>query len=370
MRVPASGRGDGLAPAADVTLRRQFERDLNMLPAPLLQAENDRGRKTEKLSADDRLDIMEHFAKYCRALNIGDEDGFVARFSSDGWIDHKPQGRCQGQDKIRDLLKEIWYKTPYNYLGRQHQATGFIMTREGEGVRVKAYWTINHWHNVTQHVYTYMLGDWSAYCVKEDDDWKFKSLEVIHWRRDTAPWVGDPQARYVPPEGAGDGFRVASSSVGYANDRAEIENLAATYLIALDAGDVETYVSTFTPDGVLNWAYGSEHGQEAIRKAIAAHAARKKVAPDATERVRLVHAILNHRITVNGASATAAAQWIGYTNDTPDRSCKLLEFGHYEDQLVKQHGRWLYKERNIFNEHLSNNRLFYPALGETDPRVG
>jgi hypothetical protein len=154
--------------------------------------------KTQKPSVEDRLDLMELFAKYCWALDTGDEEGVVSRFVPDGWMDHKPQGRFQGSAAIRKLVNEFWFRFPYNYPGRQHQQSGFVITREGDGARVRACWTVLHWHQLTQQCYTLVLGDWNAYCVKRDDEWKFQTLLITHWRRETAPWVGDPKARFEP----------------------------------------------------------------------------------------------------------------------------------------------------------------------------
>ncbi|MEO5597256.1 MAG: nuclear transport factor 2 family protein [Novosphingobium sp.] len=44
--------------------------------------------------------------------------------------------------------------------------------------------------------------------------------------------------------------------MSYADDRAEIEDLMARYLFALDFFDADTYADTFTQDGVLDWAMG------------------------------------------------------------------------------------------------------------------
>ncbi|MEO6367599.1 MAG: nuclear transport factor 2 family protein, partial [Steroidobacteraceae bacterium] len=55
---------------------------------------------------------------------------------------------------------------------------------------------------------------------------------------------------------------------GYADDRAEIENLSNKYMVAVDAGDIETVMSTWADDGVLDWVNGIEHGKAAIRKAM------------------------------------------------------------------------------------------------------
>jgi hypothetical protein len=44
-----------------------------------------------------------------------------------------------------------------------------------------------------------------------------------------------------------------STQTSYADDRAEIENLQARYIFALDFRDADTYASTFTEDGVLDY---------------------------------------------------------------------------------------------------------------------
>ena len=49
------------------------------------------------------------------------------------------------------------------------------------------------------------------------------------------------------------------SLAGYADDRAEIENLSNRYMVAVDAGDIETVMSTWAEDGVLEWVL--RHGE-------------------------------------------------------------------------------------------------------------
>jgi hypothetical protein len=36
---------------------------------------------------------------------------------------------------------------------------------------------------------------------------------------------------------------------------------------------------------------------------------------------------------------------------------------------VKEDGKWLFSKREVFNESLENRSLFYPDLGEKDPRT-
>ena len=52
----------------------------------------------------------------------------------------------------------------------------------------------------------------------------------------------------------------------YARDRAQIEDLQGRYLFAMNWGDFDTYASTFTEDGVLDWARNTVTGRDAIRQ--------------------------------------------------------------------------------------------------------
>lgn len=164
----------------------------------------------------------------------------------------------------------------------------------------------------------------------------------------------------------------AAAFADYANDRAEIENLSIRYMVAVDAGDLDTVMASWAEDGVLEWVRGVEMGKAAIRKAMSGFggaAASRDIPKDATSRQRTRHQIVNHVIDVEGDTAKTVAYWFGLTNDTPQKNVQVQTFGHYEDELVRQNGRWLFKKRKVYNESLPNRALFYPALGETDPRA-
>jgi ketosteroid isomerase-like protein len=157
---------------------------------------------------------------------------------------------------------------------------------------------------------------------------------------------------------------------GYADDRAEIENLSNRYMVAVDAGDIETVMATWADNGVLDWVGGVENGSAAIRKAMSNFGGGRPVTiPEgATSRPRTHHQIINHVINVNGNTANSTAYWFAMTNATPQKDVQLLYFGHYEDQLIKKDGRWLFLKRKVYNESQPNRALFYPGLGEKDPR--
>jgi hypothetical protein len=84
----------------------------------------------------------------------------------------------------------------------------------------------------------------------------------------------------------------------YGEDRAAFEDLQARYLFALDFHDPDLYVSTFTEDGILD--YGR--------------------------------------------------YWFHYSNDNPEHRGVFDGFGHYEDELIKTNGKWLFTKRHIYNE--------------------
>lgn len=156
----------------------------------------------------------------------------------------------------------------------------------------------------------------------------------------------------------------------YAEDRAQIENLSNRYMMAVDAGDIDTVMSAWANEGILEWARGVERGKAAIRKAMSnfGGARRANLPKGATSRPRIHHQVVNHVIDVRGNTARTVAYWFAITNDTPQKDVQLVFFGHYEDELAKRKGRWLFTRRKVFNESLSNRRLFYPGLKEKDPR--
>ena len=73
-------------------------------------------------------------------------------------------------------------------------------------------------------------------------------------------------------------------------------------------------------------------------------------------------------IDVNGDTATSFAYWFAMTNNTTHGQLELLYMGHYEDELARIDGEWKFKKRTVYNESRDNRSLFYPGLGERDPR--
>jgi hypothetical protein len=143
----------------------------------------------------------------------------------------------------------------------------------------------------------------------------------------------------------------------FAADRAEIEQLQAEYMFALDWQDADAYAATFTEDGVLDWAQGVCHGREAIReeaKGMYAHFARMAAAYAPERRPRLRHFISNVVLFIEGDTATGYAYWHEFNNDVRGRWPYLAGYGTYEDALRRVDGKWLFTRRKILNENMAD----------------
>jgi len=155
------------------------------------------------------------------------------------------------------------------------------------------------------------------------------------------------------------GSQMATYSDTYAKDRAEIEDLMARYLFAMDYNDFDAYAETFTEDGTLEYARGSVTGRENIRAS--AKGFKEAIAGiyqdvDGNPAV-LRHVLCQSVIRVEGDQAWHTGFWFETANDGPHHSSGRLTptigtFGIYEDELVRVDGEWKFSYRNILNEFL------------------
>lgn len=147
----------------------------------------------------------------------------------------------------------------------------------------------------------------------------------------------------------------------YAQDRAEIEDLMARYLMAMDYNDFDTYADTFTEDGTLEYARGAVTGRENIRAS--AKGFKEAVAGIYTDvdgnPAILRHVLCQSVIRVEGDKAWHTGFWFETANDGPRLqeggrvTPTLGTFGIYEDELVRVDGDWKFAYRNIKNEFLA-----------------
>ncbi len=147
-----------------------------------------------------------------------------------------------------------------------------------------------------------------------------------------------------------------SEAKSYAEDRALIEDLQARYMFALDFGDIDKYIATFTEDGILDIGEGEWQGRDTIRKVLTAMSEPKELPanPDAPKLHPATgrHSITNIVIKIKGDTAFGRAYWFHMGNKNPQRKATLNSYGHYEDEIVRVNGTWLFSKRKIYNEEI------------------
>jgi hypothetical protein len=151
----------------------------------------------------------------------------------------------------------------------------------------------------------------------------------------------------------------------YAADRTEIEELESRYIFALDWQDADAYAATFTQDGVLDWAQGIVTGREAIKaevKGMRATFAKRESGDAPLRPARLRHFITNRVLSIEGDRARSVAYWFEFSNDNRNRWPMASGYGHYEDELQRIAGQWLFSRRKIFNEIMDSR-----AAGPENP---
>jgi hypothetical protein len=144
----------------------------------------------------------------------------------------------------------------------------------------------------------------------------------------------------------------------YGQDRAEIEDLMARYLFAIDYFDWDAYVATFAEDGELEFASGKSVGREAIRKAVTdfSKGIGRFYHTEDGQMAILRHVILQSSIRVEGDRAWARSLWLEMANHGPGDTMKMGTYGLYEDEFKRVDGHWLIARRNVLNEFIPNRR--------------
>ncbi len=140
----------------------------------------------------------------------------------------------------------------------------------------------------------------------------------------------------------------------YGQDRAEIEDLMARYLFAIDYNDWDSYVETFAPDGVLEFASGTSKGRDAIRAMVTkfAEGIVRFYHTEDGKPAKLRHVVLQSMIRVEGNRAWGRTLWLEMANHGPQDTMKMGTYGIYEDEFKKVDGQWFIAKRNVLNEFI------------------
>ena len=142
----------------------------------------------------------------------------------------------------------------------------------------------------------------------------------------------------------------------YAQDRAEIEDLMARYLFAIDYFDWDAYIATFAPDAELEFASGTYRGHAEIREAVTrfSEGIGRFYHTEDGQPAKLRLVVLQSAVRVEGDRAWATTLWVEMANNGPADEMKMGTYGIYEDQFSRLDGRWLIQRRRVLNEFIPN----------------
>lgn len=137
------------------------------------------------MTADDRLAIMDLFARYAWACDTGDVETFLTLFVPDA-VYGLSDGRYKGPGEIRSAFEKFTGRPEYP--GRQHHVSEIVM--RGNAIRCEA----TSYASATQQkpdgtVAFVFAGSYTDVCVKVGSQWLFQ--ERIFKR-----WGGDVLARF------------------------------------------------------------------------------------------------------------------------------------------------------------------------------
>jgi len=131
----------------------------------------------------DELAILELFARYYRALDVGDTEGYLDCYTVDGEAVEESEARgleiCKGREEIRTLVLKF-HDRP-DFPGHQHRYSNVIFNDLGDGTwEVLSYAMSTHFRLGEPPVVTW-CGHVKDVVAKEGGQWKIARKEILPW---------------------------------------------------------------------------------------------------------------------------------------------------------------------------------------------
>jgi uncharacterized protein (TIGR02246 family) len=152
-------------------------------------------------------------------------------------------------------------------------------------------------------------------------------------------------AQAEPPAKAAKNDASLAARIQRLEDIEEIRVLLTNYGRFLDAHDLASYSQLFAEDGEWVGGFGSAKGPAGIQAFM-----EKNLGPGPSRKPgSTLHILSNFVIDVHGDTATAWSRWVFVTTDADNRPAPAMA-GHYDDTLVREHGRWKFERRVATND--------------------
>jgi hypothetical protein len=146
-----------------------------------------------RVSAEERAEIVETYARYAWGLDLADADMLLSSFAEDAEFDHLWQGKVKGHAAILENMRSLWNDRQHWWFGRQHLFNHFIMERQpDQSVKVRCFFQIAQFNVDYGTNFLFGIGTREDLCVQRGQVWVFKTLFINAWRSQAdVPWKGE-----------------------------------------------------------------------------------------------------------------------------------------------------------------------------------
>lgn len=143
----------------------------------------------------------------------------------------------------------------------------------------------------------------------------------------------------------------AGAAAGPADDRLQIYELMDRYGVVHDFGTPEDYAGLFTPDAEISVGAGPPvvKGHDAL-VAMAQRDHQRfggAVTADGKSSLIMRHVVSNRSVELEGKGAARGSCYVTTLIRTPDNGLAVLSIGRYEDEYLRQGGKWRISRRRI-----------------------
>lgn len=149
------------------------------------------------------------------------------------------------------------------------------------------------------------------------------------------------------------GYRVAAArndTQMQAEDRVQIEKLMWNYDRTLESGNIDAYVSLYTPDGQFGTGANAAKGRDALKKMLA-DLKQGRAEAVAKGQIRLPVYIMDvsSYLEFSGRDhARMKGYWLEVTPQTgSNKPASIVAAGRYVQEVERENGQWLIKLRDV-----------------------
>jgi len=142
-----------------------------------------------------------------------------------------------------------------------------------------------------------------------------------------------------------DDLESLAARVQVLEDREEIRALILAYGQAHDHRDYRTFASLFASNGEWVGGLGTARGPEAIFALMDKSIGHNPLPMGSGT----FHVMTNDQIVIDGDRASSTTKWL-YLTAGEDNSPKPTYLGHYDDQFIRENGKWKFLRRESISD--------------------